>query len=418
VSQGRVHRRTFIATALAGTAVAALPAPVFGATKSNIRRFAPSRPVKDADHAVIYRNDGEFCSWPYTMGFFETSNSLIVNFQRAKANYGDVDSLNHNVVARGGAALVSARSLDRGLTWDREPLQEHTGNTLARHDGSGESILDLGALDFTSRDTLVWTQSSNFGQPASRPYVRISKDAGRNWSRSYRLPLEGLPAASTNSSQMVRSDGRSLVMLTMISADGWTRRPMAYLSTTDQSTWRFLSFVTPKEDPFNATDGDWAQLASSFAFGGHRWFYPRTVELKSGRILCTLRCQRNPQGDMWSELFYSDDGGGTWAFRSRINDFGAPTSLVYMKDGRLVAVYGYRLPPYGLRAAVSEDEGLTWNPEMILRDDGGSWDLGYPQAIESTRGKVMAAYYFNGKHDRIQADGGVRHIARTIFTPI
>jgi hypothetical protein len=29
----------------------------------------------------------------------------------------------------------------------------------------------------------------------------------------------------------------------------------------------------------------------------------------------------------------------------------------------------------------------------------------------------MAAYYFNSKHDKIQADGGVRHIARTIFTP-
>jgi hypothetical protein len=120
---------------------------------------------------------------------------------------------------------------------------------------------------------------------------------------------------------------------------------------------------------------------------------------------------------MWSELYYSDDGGSSWAFRSRINDFGAPTSLVRMKDGRLVAVYGYRLPPYGIRAAVSEDEGLTWNPEVILRDDGGSWDLGYPQAIESTRGKVMAAYYFNSKHDSIQADGGVRHIARTLFTP-
>ncbi len=382
-----------------------------------IRRFGKPRQAKNADHGVVYRNDGEFCSWPFTMGFFETSGSLIVNFQRATANYGDVASLNHNVVARGGATLVSARSFDRGRTWDRERLQEHRGNTLGEHDGSGESIAELGPLDFADKDTLLWTQSSNFGTPNSRPYVRVSKDAGRNWSRSYRLPMDGLPAISTNSSQMLRSDGRSMLMLTMVSKDGWTRRPMVYLSTADQSTWHFLSFVTPKEDVFGATDGDWARLASSFAFGGHRWFYPRTVQLPSGRILCTLRCQRSPQGDMWSEMYYSDDGGGTWAFRSRINDFGAPTSLVRMQDGRLVAVYGYRLPPYGLRAAVSEDEGLTWNPEIILRDDGGSWDLGYPQAIEATRGKVMAVYYFNSRHDTVKADGGVRHIARTIFTP-
>jgi hypothetical protein len=226
-----------------------------------------------------------------------------------------------------------------------------------------------------------------------------------------------MPGISSNSSQMVRADGRSMLFLTMISKDGWSRRPMVFLSTADQSTWHFQSFVTPEKDPFGAADGDWAKLASSFAFGGHRWFYPRGIQLPSGRILCTLRCQRSPQGDMWSELYYSDDGGGTWAFRSRINDFGAPTSLVRMQDGRLVAVYGYRLPPYGVRAAVSEDEGETWNPEIVLRDDGGSWDLGYPQAIESTRGKVLAVYYFNSKNDEVKADGGVRHIARTIFTP-
>jgi BNR repeat-like domain len=408
-----LHRRRFLASSVATAAALSLPGLAAGAT----RRFGKPRAARDADHRVIYRNDGEFCSWPYTMGFFETANSLIVNFQRAKANYGDVASLNHNVVARGGSTLCSARSFDRGLSWDKEPLQEHSGNTLGAHDGSGESILDLGPLDLENRDTLVWTQSSGFGTPDGRPYVRISKDAGRNWSRSYRLPLDGLHSACTNSSQMVRSDGRSLLMLTMVTADGWSRRPMAYLSTPDLATWHFLSFVTPKEDPYGATDGDWAKLASSYAFGGHRWFYPRTVELRSGRILCTLRCQRSPQGDMWSELYYSDDGGRTWGLRSRINDFGAPTSLVYMRDGRLVAVYGYRLPPYGVRAAVSEDEGLTWQPEIILRDDGGSWDLGYPQAIESTKGKVMAAYYFNSRDDRIQADGGVRHIARTIFTP-
>ena len=398
-----------MATAAAATLPVTAPAAV--------RPMGKPRRAKDADHAVIYRNDGEFCSWPFTMGFFETLNSLIVNFQRAKANYGDVDSLNHNVVGRGGSTLVSARSFDRGRTWDKEPLQEHIGNTLATHDGTGESIRDLGPLDLADKDTLIWTQSSAFGTPNGRPYVRISKDAGRNWSRSYRLPLDGLHSACTNSSQMLRSDGRSLLMLTMVTQDGWSRRPMAYLSTPDLSTWHFLSFVTPTEDPFGSADGDWAKLASSFAFGGHRWFYPRTVELRSGRILCTLRCQRSPQGDMWSEMYYSDDGGGTWAFRSRINDFGAPTSLVRMQDGRLVAVYGYRLPPYGVRAAVSEDEGLTWQPEIILRDDGGSWDLGYPQAIESSKGKVMAAYYFNSSSDRIQADGGVRHIARTIFTP-
>jgi len=62
---------------------------------------------------------------------------------------------------------------------------------------------------------------------------------------------------------------------------------MVYLSTADQSSWHFMSFITPKEDPFGAADGDWQNLASSFAFGGHRWFYPRGLQLPSGRTLFT-----------------------------------------------------------------------------------------------------------------------------------
>jgi hypothetical protein len=410
-----LKRRSFLSSSLVAATAAALPGAAFGA----IRKFAKPRPAKDAEHGIVYRNEGEFCAWPFTQGFWDTGDTLIANFIRTKADYGKVDSLNHNVVMRRGeTSLLSVRSHDRGKTWDSNAPQVHAGSAPSGpHDGSGENITELGPLDFADKNTLLWTTCTAFGTPNSRPFVRISKDAGRNWSRSYRLPMEGMPGISSNSSQMLRSDGRSMLFLTMITKDGWSRRPMVYLSTADQSTWHFMSFITPKEDPYGAADGDWQTLASSFAFGGHRWFYPRGLQLPSGRILCTLRCQRSPQGDMWSEMYYSDDGGGTWGFRSRINDFGAPTNLVRMQDGRLVAVYGYRLPPYGVRAAVSEDEGETWEPEVVLRDDGGSWDLGYPNAVESTRGKIAAVYYFNSKHDKVQADGGVRHIARTVFTP-
>lgn len=382
---------------------------------AGIRRFARPRPAKHADHGIVHRSDGEFCAGPWASGMFETADALILNFQRARVNYGNAAGLDQDTIAR-NAVTVSARSFDRGQTWNREPLQEHTDTTFAPHDGIGEGIADLGPLDLADRNTLIWSLSPESGTAASRPYVRVSKDAGRNWSRPYRVPLNGMGAASAHASHMVRSDGRSMLMLTQISQDGFARRPMAFLGTVDGSTWQFLSFVTRIDDAFGAADGDWTK-AGSPALAGHRWYHPRTVELRSGRILCTLHCQRDPRGNTWSEVYCSDDGGATWGFLSRINDFGAPTSLVRMRDGRLVAVYGYRLPPYGVRATVSEDDGESWGPEIILRDDGGSWDLGDPQAIESTRGKVMAAYGFNSRDDAVKADGGVRHIARTIFTP-
>ena len=118
---------------------------------------------------------------------------------------------------------------------------------------------------------------------------------------------------------------------------------------------------------------------------------------------------------MWTDIFESDDGARTWHFLSRVNDWGAPGDIVELEDGRIVCVYGYRLAPPGIRARVSDDGGRSWGRELILRDDGGSWDLGYPRVVEVTAGRLLCVYYMNCRDDPIQMNGGVRHIARTIF---
>src|SRR5436190_15259502 len=106
-----LHRRGFLVSSMAAAAAVSLPDVAFSA----IRRFGKPRPAKNAEHGVVYRNENEFCAWPYTQGFFETGDgTLIANFIRTPADYGKVDSLNHNVVMRGGANLQSARSHDRG----------------------------------------------------------------------------------------------------------------------------------------------------------------------------------------------------------------------------------------------------------------------------------------------------------------
>jgi hypothetical protein len=130
-----------------------------------------------------------------------------------------------------------------------------------------------------------------------------------------------------------------------------------------------------------------------------------------------MRSQRDPTSILWTEMFESEDGGRTWHFLSRVNDWGAPGDIVEMADGRIACVYGYRLKPYGIRARISEDGGRTWGSELILRDDGGSWDVGYPRVVEVSPGKLLTIYYINTKDDPIQLNGGVRHIARTLFTP-
>jgi hypothetical protein len=409
----------------------------------------PPRPATEAEHAIVYRRENEFASHPYSRGFWETAaGHLICNFSVATADYfGDPHGLaHHNLIKNaGGRRGVTVRSEDRGRTWrvwneDKNRPGMDVRAPQPGIDGKPGGLAEIGPVDYTDKDALVSnfyyqymqedpqirdfvpTVTTAFGPPENQVFFRISKDAGQTWSRSAMLPLDGLYSLSAVESSLVRPDGRCLLFLTGGASKegqhnrfpagpehGEPNRPLVYRSTDDGTAFRFLSFITPRDDP---------------NFSGLQRMYPRGLLLPSGRILCTLRVDRDWAGDMWTELFKSDDGGRTWQFLSRITDFGAPGSPVLMGDGRLVLVYTYRLPPFGMRAVVSEDEGVTWGPEVVIRSDGGSWDIGYPRAWEVKPGKIGTIYHYNDRDDPIQVKpvgtpwgaGGVRYIARSIFS--
>lgn len=77
--------------------------------------------------------------------------------------------------------------------------------------------------------------------------------------------------------------------------------------------------------------------------------------------------------------------------------WGWPAHVLELKDGRLLCSYGYRRAPLGVRATLSHDGGKTWDyaNEMVIRDDGGAPDLGYPTSIQLADGRVLLAYYIN-----------------------
>ena len=125
------------------------------------------------------------------------------------------------------------------------------------------------------------------------------------------------------------------------------------------------------------------------------------------------------KGDIWlltrveggdDQLFQavSRDGGKTWSSRKSGIVGHPPSGLVPLPDGRLVLTYGHRHPPYGVRAVVSRDEGLTWDTEHVLtlRNDGAGYDLGYPRSLLLKDGTILTVYYFTG-------DDEVTHIAAT-----
>src|SRR5262249_31437887 len=89
---------------------------------------------------------------------------------------------------------------------------------------------------------------------------------------------------------------------------------------------------------------------------------------------------------------------------------GHPHYALRLPDQRVLLIYGYRHPPFGVRARVlrPECDDATTAQEIVLRDDGGSADLGYPWAVMLSKDRVLVVYYFNQNE-------GPRYIAGTLL---
>lgn len=440
-SSGISRRRALAGGSAAGLVLLSAAAQAKAAPL--IRTFGPARWAKDVDNAVIYRNEHEFASHPYTRGFWETpGHGLICNFSLATVDYaaaaaGHPDLLNHTFLVTnspGGRRGATVRSDDNGRTWKVTSVDPHRPNNdvmvpRVGIDGRPGPLSEVGPVDFTDPKVLVtnfnylymqndplvrdfYGDLKTFTEMAERhSFFRISKDAGRTWSRSAMLPMDNLANLAAYDSATIRADGRCLLFMTG-SAPGFggapgSNGPLVYCSTEDGTDFHFLSWIAPDRH------------------GGPPFMYPRGVALPNGRLLCVLRRDRDWSAAQWTEIYSSDDGGGTWQFLSRATDFGAPSAPVLMSDGRLVLVYGRRMDPPGIRAVVSKDGGRSWSPEIIVRNDAGSWDIGYPRAWEVSPGRVGVVYYYNAKDDPMQVKtnawppwgaGGVRFLARSFFS--
>ena len=57
----------------------------------------------------------------------------------------------------------------------------------------------------------------------------------------------------------------------------------------------------------------------------------------------------------------------------------------------------------------STDGGATWSDTLILRDDAGDGDIGYPRVVQRADGSLVTTYYYNDAPDT------ERYIAATIW---
>lgn len=127
---------------------------------------------------------------------------------------------------------------------------------------------------------------------------------------------------------------------------------------------------------------------------------PHAIALSDGSVLCHFRVQDYPYREFFTTYqSRSLDGGKTWSKpRAVLPPFGgAPSHLMLHSSGVLIASYGYRAAPYGIRVMFSRDLGEHWELDHELYRNPHSPDLGYPSTVELSDGSLFTVFYAHSR---------------------
>lgn len=365
--------RYLLALAALPLAIVTLPA-VPAATQAGSSQTPAPRAPRAVRHVDVYKETGRYGGWPANHGIWAWGNEILVGFE---AGYFKDSRTGHSIDYSKPAEHLLARSTDGGATWAIEhpdglkppPGVQQAGVPVE----AGRAIAALTTpLPFTHPDFALTARMASIHVGPSRFYA--STDRGHTWQGPYALPDFDTPGIAARTDYLVDGPATMTMFLTAAKSDKKEGRVLAVRSSDGGRSWQRLGWV--HDEPA----------------GNEFGIMPSSVRLSPTSILSSVRYRR------WIELYRSDDNGSTWRHVTRaVPDTGRgnPPSLVKLKDGRLVITYGYRSEPYGIRARISTDEGATWGDEVVLRSDGGTWDLGYTRTVQRPDGQLVTVYYYN-----------------------
>jgi len=360
-------------------------------------------------NVIVYREADRYSGWPANYGIWGWGDEIVLGFV---SGHPDSSGGFHARDRTRPFTTMQARSLDGGEHWQvgaipaRTPggralsADEHVVDELrAEHalDGpDGPKPCDR-AFDFTHPDFALMCARTNL-HAGTRTWFYASEDRCRSWQGPYSLPMFGQPGVAGRTDYVVLVSQRCLLFLTATQETEEGSHVFCAETTDGGRSFEFVSWVSPQPET------------------GHS-IMPASALTADGRLLVATRERRGTgrEARNWIDLFASDDEGRSWKPAGRpVPDTGGggnPPTLTRLADGRLCLTYGCRKPPFGMRARVSDDGGSTWGDEIVLRDDAGSHDIGYPRSIQRADGSMVTAYYYTDDA------GGACYIAATIWSP-
>ena len=353
--------------------------PIFAAI------MALGAPGAEADravqHGIVFFEEDRFAGWPANNGIWVWGDEIVVGF--TLGFYKDNDG-GHPIDSGRPSGPMQARSLDGGETWKTE-----TPSYLDKS-GTERAPVDLDrAFDFTKPDFAACFRGGRF---------YFSQDRCRSWSGPFSLPAFGRKGLLARTDYIVNGKRDLLAFIATEKDGGGEGWPTCIRTTDGGKTWRQAGWI-----------GEQPPAGYGYAI------MPSTVRLDSGALFSMIRRGGMVDGEKkwWLEAFMSPDEGGHWYMLDQpwIDNEGNPASMITLQDGRIALTYGHRGAPYGIRARISADQGVSWGDEIVLRGDGGGWDLGYPRTVQRRDGKCVTVYYFN---DGTRKE---RYIAFTIWQP-
>ena len=338
-----------------------------------------SRDIRKIKDVVVYRDPRFYSAFPSIVR--RPSGELLTAFRRAPdRRLTGAKGTSHTDP---NSYLVLVRSRDQGETWTKDPELIHAHAEGGAQDPCMVQLRD-GLLVCAS---YAWYQMPRDSTPPYGflgGYIMRSTDGARTWQgpyypppvpgREHKDPYGKLHPVYNRGAMCQGRDGRlywvihygkaalhSTDVHLMISSDGgrtWTYScPVA---TDDKVNFNEASlYETPK--------GDLVAFIRTDNFDDH------TVVARS--------TNHGKSFEPWQDAGFQ----------------GHPHHALRLPDNRVWLVYGYRHQPYGVRARILDPECTTLAaaPEIILRDDGGSGDLGYPWATLLPNGRILSVYYFN-----------------------